>query len=451
METYDNDLLLIALVAALAPLAVELPKAFRPPIVVVEIILGILIGPHALDWVGFDGLFGTLGQLGLTFLLFMVGMEIDFGVIRGRPLALAVGGWFFSFLVAMVCAYLLSGVGLIQAPPLLAAIALSTTALGVLSPILKDTGEWDSGFGGLLISAAAMGEFGPMVFISLLLIPTHPTVLHTLFMVAFTAVALAAAYFAFHMLSSGLLDRLAKTLNGSGQLPVRLCILLQAALVALAAKFGLNVVMGAFAAGLVVGLVSKGEPGEVLRQKLDAIGYGFLIPIFFIGVGARFDLEALWRGPLVPVQIAILLGLFVLVRGAPVLLYRDELAAADKWPFALYSATGLPLIAVIAELGVSSGLMAPDRAASARAADKSSWASARASSETRLNSRPRSFNNRSGSRGAAAGPWFWPRQSLRCLWMVLSLPCLPSMVRTASTVIFCPAARNANAASATSP
>lgn len=362
--TYDSGLLIVALAAALAPLAIELPARFRPPIVVAEILLGILIGPHALNWAAPEGIVGTLGQLGLTFLLFLVGIEIDVWMMRGRPLALAVGGWFLSFLVAMACTFLLSSAGLIQAPPLLAAIALSTTALGVLSPILKDSDEWSTGFGGLLLAAAAMGEFGPMVFMSLLLAPTHPTVLHTLFMLFFVAVSLGAACVAFHMLSSGTLARLARTMEGSGQLPVRLCVLLQAALVALAAKIGLNVVMGAFAAGMVVGLVSRDEHGNLLRQKLDAIGYGFLIPIFFIGVGMRFDLEALWSSPLVPVQIVILLALFLLVRGAPVLLYQAELAPADRLPFALYSATGLPLIAVIAELGVSSGLMAPQHAVS---------------------------------------------------------------------------------------
>lgn len=134
-------------------------------------------------------------------------------------------------------------------------------------------------------------------------------------------------------------------------------------LVALAAKFGLNVVFGAFAAGMVVGLASKGEGGVLLRQKLDAIGYGFLIPIFFIVAGMRFDVSALWASPLVPVQLIALLGLLVLVRGAPVLLYRQSLAPEDKLPFALYSATGLPLIVIVTEIGVSSGLMAPDRAA----------------------------------------------------------------------------------------
>ena len=363
METFRSELFFIALVAALAPLLAEIPSRFRLPVVVVELLLGIFIGPHIFNLASPDGLVGMLGELGLTFLLFMVGLEIDLGEIQGRPLALAVGGWFLSFVVAMVSMFVVHAIGLIKGPPILAAVALSTTALGVLAPILRDEGILDSDFGKLVLSAAAMGEFGPLVVISLLLIPTHSTVIHTFFIVAFILVAFLAAYMAIQVRSSKLIDALAHTMQSSGQLPVRICIALQALLVVLAAEFGLNIVIGAFAAGMVVGLASRGERGMVLRQKLDAIGYGFLIPIFFIDAGMRFDVSALWAGPLVPVQLIALLGLMVLVRGAPVLLYGRSLSRSDRLPFSLYSATGLPLIVIIAEFGVSSGLMAEDRAA----------------------------------------------------------------------------------------
>jgi Kef-type K+ transport system membrane component KefB len=363
METYHSELFVIVFAAALAPLLAELPAAFRLPVVVLEIVLGIIIGPRVLHLVGPDGMLGVLGDLGLTFLLFLVGLEIDIGEIAGRPMSLAVGGWFLSFLVAMALSFLFSVVGLIQAPPLLVAVALSTTALGILVPILRDGGKLGTDFGKYLLAAGAMGEFGPLVAIALLLFPTHATVLHSLLMVVFLALAFGAAYLALHMHALGVLDWLAKTLQTSGQLPVRLCIALQALLATLAGAFGLNMVMGAFAAGMVVGLVSRNEQGSRLREKLDAIGYGFLVPIFFIVAGMRFDLAALWSGPLVPVQIIVLLVLLILVRGVPAWLYGKALAPEDKLPFALYSATGLPLIVIISELGVAHGLMAPGRAA----------------------------------------------------------------------------------------
>lgn len=293
----------------------------------------------------------------------MVGLEINLDEMKGKPLTLAVGGWLLSFIVAMACMYVVHAIGLIQAPPLLAAVALSTTALGILAPILRDEGILTTDFGKLLLSAAAMGEFGPLIVVSMLIIPTHSTFLHTVFILAFIGITFFIADTAINARSSALIDLLAQTMQSTGQLPVRICIALQALLVVLAGEFGLNVVVGAFAAGMVVSLASKGDGGVILRQKLDAIGYGFLIPIFFIVAGMKFDISALWATPLVPVQIICLLVLLIIVRGAPVLLYNKVLAANDKLPFAFYSATGLPMIVIIAEIGVSSGLMAPDRAA----------------------------------------------------------------------------------------
>ncbi|MGR8952743.1 MAG: cation:proton antiporter, partial [Gammaproteobacteria bacterium] len=311
MESYPSELLLTAFVAMLAPFLAELPRNFRIPVVVLEVILGIMIGPHVFHLASPDGMTGTLGELGLTFLLFMVGLEIDFDKIRGRPLSLAVGGWFLSLFVAMVCMFFFNVIGLIETPPVLAAIALSTTALGVLAPILRDRGELDTPFGTYMVAAAAAGEFCPLLIISLLLIPTHDTFLHGLFMVTFIIIALAAANIALTARSSRLIEIMRRTMQSSSQLPVRICILLQILFVALAAKFGLNIVMGAFAAGMVAGLVIKGKEGEMLLHKLDAIGYGFLIPIFFIVAGMKFDVSALWSAPLAPVQVAFLLGLLI--------------------------------------------------------------------------------------------------------------------------------------------
>jgi Kef-type K+ transport system membrane component KefB len=346
----------------LAPLLAELPGSVRFPVVVLEVVLGILIGPHVFHLANPDGLIAMLGQLGLTFLLFLVGLEIDFDKIRGKPLSLAVGSWSITFLLSIVCMFIFNVIGLIQTPPLLAAVALSTTALGVLAPILRDQGELNTDFGKYLVATAAVGEFGPLVIISLLLISTHGTFLHTLFVVTFIIIALGVANIALHMRTSPLIEKLAHTMQSSGQLPVRICILLQVLLATLAAKFGLNIVMGAFTAGMVVGLAIKGKEGELLQHKLDAVGYGFLVPIFFIAAGMKFEVSALWSSPLAPIQVALLSGLLILVRCIPMFLYKKELTPAEKLPFAFYAATGLPLIVIISEIGVSSGLMPPDRA-----------------------------------------------------------------------------------------
>ena len=362
MEAYPSELLLIVFCAMLAPFLAGLPSGVRMPVVVIEIILGILIGPHVFDLAGPEGMVGTLGELGLAFLLFMVGLEIDFNKIRGRPLSLALGNWFLTFLLAMVCMFIFNFIGLIQSPVVLAAVALSTTAFGVLAPILRDQGILDTDFGKYIMATAAVGEFAPLMITSLLLIPSRDTFLHTLFVVTFIIIALIVANIALQMRSSPLIEKLAYTMQSSGQLPVRICILLQVLLVTLAAKFGLNIVLGAFTAGMVVGLTIKGNEGELLRHKLDAIGYGFLIPIFFIVAGMRFEVSALWSAPLAPIQVALLSCLLVLIRGVPIFLYKKELTPEEKIPFVFYSATGLPLIVIISDIGVSSGLMPSDRA-----------------------------------------------------------------------------------------
>lgn len=362
MESYPTELLLIAGAAMLAPILAELPKAIRIPVVVLEILLGVLIGPHAFGLANPTGMVATMGELGLAFLLFMVGLEIDFEKINGRPLSLAVGGWFLSLFVALVLMYFFNTIGLIQTPPILAAVALSTTALGVLVPILRDRDELNTQFGTFMLAAGAAGEFGPLVVISMVLIPSHSTVIHTFFMLLFIIIAFTAANIALNARPSQLLEILKKTMQSSGQLPIRICILIQILFVALADKFGINIVMGAFTAGIVVSLAIKGKDGELLRDKLDAIGYGFLIPIFFIVAGMRFDVSALWSAPMAPVQVALLSGLLVLVRGIPLVLYKKELSPEEQVPFALYSATGLPLIVIISEIGVSSGYMPQDRA-----------------------------------------------------------------------------------------
>ncbi|CAG7855841.1 hypothetical protein MCAMS1_00116 [biofilm metagenome] len=362
MSSYPFELLITACAAMLAPILAALPKQVRVPVVVIEIVLGIVIGPNLLGLASPNDLIDVFAEFGLTFLLFMVGMEIDFDKIKGRPLSLAIGGWGLSLAVALVFMFIFNGIGLIQTPPLLAGVALTTTALGVLLPILRDRNELDTTFGTYMVAAAAAGEFGPLVIISMLLIPSHSAVIHTFLMVMFVIVAFVAANIALSARPSGLIDILKSTMQSSGQLPVRICILIQILFVALAEKFGMNIVMGAFTAGMLVSLTLKGKEGDLLRDKLDAIGFGFLIPIFFIAAGMKFDISALWSSPMAPVQVALLSGLLVLVRGIPLLLYKNELAPEEQIPFVFYSATGLPLIVIISEIGVSSGYMPQDKA-----------------------------------------------------------------------------------------
>ncbi|MEN9681627.1 MAG: hypothetical protein RLZZ627_1520 [Pseudomonadota bacterium] len=363
MEQNYLQLTLIAAAALIAPLVAGLPQRFRVPVVVVELLLGILMGPHLLNLAQPTGLVIELSELGLTFLLFMVGYEIDLESLKGPLFTKAATGWALSFGAGLLLMALFHSTGIISAPPLMAAVALSTTALGVLIPILRDEGELETDFGKRFMPVATLGEFGPLMVISLMLIPTHATVLHTFFIVAFVALAFLAAFGAYHPKTRALGQRMTDILPKSGEFQVRLCMLIQALFVLLAANFGLNVVIGAFAAGLIVRLMAREGDHQALEEKLHGIGYGFLIPFFFIVAGLKFDPTLLLTGPIAAFQVVGLLILLLVIRGLPVFLYGEAMDLKDRLRFTLYSATGLPIIVIVTEIGIASGLMREERAA----------------------------------------------------------------------------------------
>lgn len=355
-------LVIIALVAVLAPLLVDLPSRLRLPVVVAEIGFGIVIGPDVLGWVEVDDLIDFLSQLGLAFLFFLAGLEIDLPRIRGRPLRLAARGWLLSIALALGFAGVLHAAGYVTSP-LYLGIALATTALGILMPVLRDLGELDTRFGTFTVAAGTLGEFGPIVAIALLLSGQRPGVAAIL-LVLFTVAALLAAYVVLHWRPPRLVGTLRKTMHSSAQLPVRLSLLILLALVYLASREGLDLLLGAFAAGIIVGLVTRSEDAEPVRVKLEGIGYGFFVPIFFVVTGIEFDLAALLDNPASILRLPVFVLLFLLVRGLPAfLLYRRDLGRADRWPLALFSATALPLVVAVTTIAVEAGKMKPESAA----------------------------------------------------------------------------------------
>jgi Kef-type K+ transport system membrane component KefB len=183
-------------------------------------------------------------------------------------------------------------------------------------------------------------------------------------LLAFAGVALVAAMAALHVRLQPVVQLLGRTLHASSQLPVRICILLLVGLVVLASEFGLDLILGAFAAGMVVRLGSEGSRGVVLREKLEAIGFGFLVPVFFVLSGIKFDLAALLESSDALLRVPFFLALFLLLRGGPALLiYRNALKKHERLPFVLYISTALPLIVAITDIGVQTGRMRTDNAA----------------------------------------------------------------------------------------
>ncbi len=294
MEVSHPDILVVVCVAVAAPMLADLSRSARVPIVVVEIFLGIIVGPQVLDLAGTDGFIDSLATFGLAFLFFLAGMEIDFERIRGAPADHGVAGWLISLGLGLVAALILHLTGVVHAT-ILVGLALATTALGTLMPILRDAGILDQRFGDYVVGAGAAGEFGPVVIVSVILAFDADEPLRALLLFVFAAIVVAATLFALRSRPARVVRLVETTMGTSGQLAVRLSLLLIVALAVLAAEFGLDVILGAFAAGIVVGIVIRGSEAHEFLGKLDAVGFGFLIPVFFIATGMDYDLDALLR------------------------------------------------------------------------------------------------------------------------------------------------------------
>ncbi|MBY0279203.1 cation:proton antiporter [Candidatus Binatia bacterium] len=359
---HPHALLVVLFVAAMAPLFNELPIRLRLPLVVLELVFGMVVGPHGLDLVSAEGHLRMLSALGLSFLFFLAGMELDFSTLKGPPLRLGTLGWLLSIVLAMGATMGLESVGLVSDAKLVA-VALSTTAIGTLLPILREAGELDTKFGRFVLGAGAIGEFGPIVLFSLIMAGDEGVVVRSGLLATFVLIALACAALFLRIRPPHVVDVLSRGLMSTNQLPIRMSMLLLGGLVVLADVLGLDILLGAFAAGTLVGLVARGPGTEAFHTKLDAIGFGFLIPIFFVTSGAAMDLPALFASANSIARVPLFLLLLLVVRGAPALLYRGELDAGDQRLLALFSATSLPLIVVITEVGKTSGKMQSANAA----------------------------------------------------------------------------------------
>jgi Kef-type K+ transport system membrane component KefB len=356
IQVDEVTFVLIVGVAALAAVLVAIvPRALAPPVVVVELLLGITIGPDLLGWAATDDFTDFFQTLGLGMLFFFAGYEIDFDRIRGQPLKLALVGWAFSVGLAYGIGGALAAAGLVISF-LYSGSALATTAIGTLIPIMRDAGELRTRFGTYLLAAGALGEFGPILLVTLVLSTTQP-VHEAVILVAFIGVAVALA-----LASVGAAWRgwpaLERTFEASSQLAVRLAVVLVFALVLLAEELGLDVLLGGFVGGMITRAVVRGREVSVLDSKLTAVGFGFLVPFFFVTSGMDFDLDALTSSVKAIVELPLFLALFLVVRGLPALvLYRGALVARERTSLAFFSATALPLVVAITTVAVDGGHM----------------------------------------------------------------------------------------------
>jgi Kef-type K+ transport system membrane component KefB len=366
-----NGLLIVCACGFAAPLALGFFPRLQLPAVVLEIVLGILAGPDVLGWASINLPLSVLSVIGLAFLLFLAGLEIEFDRLRGRPLQIAGLGFGLSFALALVVSFGLDATGLGDTR-LLIAIILTATSLGVLVPLLKDTGEISSDFGQLVIAAASIADFGAIILLSLFFshestgVGTKLELLGLLLALGVT-VAVTAFRLERSMRITAVLVRLQDT---TAQIRIRAAFLLLIGFVALASKLGLETILGAFIAGAVISLIDQGRmmTHPDFRVKLEAVGFGVFIPIFFVTSGVRFDLNALFSGASTLARVPVFLLALLVVRGLPALLYAPLVGRRRTAAAMLMQATSLPFIVAATQIGVELGKLSDANAAALVAA-----------------------------------------------------------------------------------
>ena len=354
------DLVVVALVAALAPLVVAVLPGPRIPQVVIFLLGGILIGPHVLGLAETSNI-QLLANIGLGFLFLLAGYELDPALLRQQPGKLAIAGWLISAALAVGAAAGLTAAGYIK-DYVPVGLALTTTALGTLLPILRDNDMLTGRFGQYVYAAGASGELFPILVIAVFLTQRgHFIALASVALIGVLAIVLSAAPW---LARSSTLQRVIREgQDATGQTTLRWAVVLLFLLLAIASRFGLDVVLGALLAGIVLRAWTRrfNMDTEGLEHKFDAVGYGIFIPIFFISSGMSLDLKAIGQDPL---RLLLFFGLLLIVRGLPSLLvYRHALPTRQRAEMTFITATTLPLLIALAEIGQRDGVMLPGTAA----------------------------------------------------------------------------------------
>lgn len=338
----------------------------RVPAVVLLIGAGILIGPHWLGLASTEGGVGLLKQLGLGMLFLLAGYEINPAMIRSREGRTSATTW----LVCMGLSF--AGACVLLQPhntstAVVLAIAFTSTAVGTLMPIMKQQQVLHTPVGRSLLVHGAIGEIFP-IFAMALLLSARSTWVTAIVLAAFFVIALVVA--AIPRTVRFLLPWTARAMvlnaGATNQTVMRLVLWMLGVLMAVAAVFELDVVLGAFAAGFILRRLVPEKFGEAVEQRLDIVGYSLLIPVFFVCSGMTIDPRAVADKPWL---LCILVPLIYVVRGLPVLIRElffttgSQLTnVREKIQLSLYAATALPIIAAVTEVAVESQLLSEENA-----------------------------------------------------------------------------------------
>lgn len=357
-----DGVLVVVAVAFVVPVALGLVPSLRLPSLVPEILAGVVIGPQVLGIVEMDDALRVLSLIGLAFLLFLAGLEVDLRGLKGRPLKSAAAAFLLSLAIALALAFALVAVGLIKAP-LLVAVILSSTALGIVVPVLADVGRATTPLGQIVIVGSSLADFGAVILLSLLFSGDSSTVGATLAVVGlFFGLAVVVVWVLVQAERSKRLGTaIGRLADSSAQTRVRGAFLLLIGFAALAQFLGLEVILGAFVAGAVLRLLDHDGPmtHPGFRRKLDAVGYGVFVPVFFVASGVQLDVGALLSGATALLSVPVFLLALLLARGLPALLYRPLVGTRGALASGLLQATSLPIVVAATGIGIQLGVLGP--------------------------------------------------------------------------------------------
>jgi Kef-type K+ transport system membrane component KefB len=357
MDSELQSLFFVLLVAGVAPIVTRLLPRLQIPAVVFMLIGGILVGPQGLG-IAVESDVDILATLGLSFLFLLAGYELDLKLMRQPPGRLGIRAWLITAVISLAVTALLYEVGFVR-DFLAIAIALTTTALGTLLPIMRDAGIMQGRIGPFIFAAGAVGEFLPIVAMALLLSGSGP-ITGVIALVGMAVATFVILWLINLVKRRGWSEQLQLPEESTGQTSLRWTLVILAGLILVADDFGLDVVLGAFLAGVVL---RRWAPTHVdtLERKLEAVGYGVFIPIFFVTSGMKLDIDSIVANPW---RLIVFFALLLLVRGLPALfVYRRTLLPVERWQMVFLTATALPLLVALSEVGLQSGLMLPENAA----------------------------------------------------------------------------------------
>jgi Kef-type K+ transport system membrane component KefB len=361
-----TNLLIVVTVGLLAPLTLGFFPRLRLPAIVLELVLGIVIGPSGLGWAKPDLPVSILNLIGLAFLLFLSGMEIDVERLRGRILKLTTLGFAVSFAIALSLGLGLKAGGFVKSP-LFVAIVLAASSVSVIFPVMKDSNNTSSSFGQLVLASASIAEFGAIILLSLFFSGKGSTsaagtlILVGVFGLVVVLVGVAIAGFERSISLSRVVQRLQDT---TAQIRVRASFVLMIGFTALADQVGLETILGAFAAGVLLSLIDRDQATHPqFRLKLEAAGFGVFVPVFFVTSGLRFDLHALFASPSTVARVPLFLLSLYLARGLPAIVYVRLLGHSRAATAGVLQATSLTVVVAATQIGLQLGVVSRASAA----------------------------------------------------------------------------------------